>query len=357
MKILFISDLYPVKDDEKTTPKTLLNFVKEWQKSGHKVDVIKPNFILNSFLRRKPFYKTGQYGNVFNVNYFTPFWFDVKRKLRGFIFDYDIVVAHMPSGILFADKLGMPFVAGVHNSDLTVLTKFVYKFHFKNRLEKALDHAKNIACRSFVIKDKLIKLFPKYKAKTFVASSGIDKNIIEDFDENRFLHEGLRIFTCANFKKRKNIDLLIKACKGLEGVKLVVAGDGNLRKSLEKIDRNVEFTGYLSPKEVLAKMRESDVFVLPSVGETFGMVYLEAMSQGCITVCTKHDGVDGIIKDGENGFLVEPEISSIRDLILKIKNSDVNSLITIEKRAFETVKYYTSEQCAENYLQQIFKIL
>ena len=48
MKILFVTDLYPVKDNEKTTPKTLLNFVKSWQEMGVEVDVVKPNFILNS---------------------------------------------------------------------------------------------------------------------------------------------------------------------------------------------------------------------------------------------------------------------------------------------------------------------
>ena len=51
MNILFITDLYPVNENEKTTPKTLLNFVKEWENSMHNIDVIKPNFILNSFLR------------------------------------------------------------------------------------------------------------------------------------------------------------------------------------------------------------------------------------------------------------------------------------------------------------------
>lgn len=73
------------------------------EKEGVEVSVIKPNFILNSFLRRKPFYKTGRYGDVFNVNYWTPFWFNVKDKLPQKL-DYDIVVAHMPSGILIWRK-------------------------------------------------------------------------------------------------------------------------------------------------------------------------------------------------------------------------------------------------------------
>lgn len=85
MKILFITDLYPVNTDETTTPVTLHNFVFEWIKQGHNVDVIRPNFILNSFLRGKPFYKTGFYNyegvRIFNVNYFTPFLFDIVQKL------------------------------------------------------------------------------------------------------------------------------------------------------------------------------------------------------------------------------------------------------------------------------------
>ena len=170
MNILFITDLYPVSENEKTTPRTLLDFAQEWEKQGHNINVIKPNFILNSFLRGKPFYKNGQYGKVFNVNYWTPFWFNIKSKIPDFLSSCppsSLIVAHMPSGILFADKLGIPFVAGVHNSDLEVLTNPLYKFHFKRRLEKALHNAKAIACRSFVIKDKLLKLYPEFENKTF----------------------------------------------------------------------------------------------------------------------------------------------------------------------------------------------
>ena len=50
---------------------------------------------------------------------------------------------------------------------------------------------------------------------------------------------------------------------------------------------------------------QSDVFVLPSVNETFGMVYLEAMSQGCIPIGTSGEGIDGIIENGKNGYLCD----------------------------------------------------
>ena len=104
-------------------------------------------------------------------------------------------------------------------------------------------------------------------------------------------------------------------------------------------------------------MRESDIFILPSVNETFGMVYLEAMAQGCITICTKDDGIAGIIKDGENGFLTLPISSEIRKLLLNIKNMDDDSLKTLRYNSFQTIREYTSDKCAREYLQQIFKIL
>ena len=385
MNILFITDLYPVKSDEKTTPRTLLAFVEEWKKMGHNVDILKPNFILNSFLRGKPFYKSDQYEDVFNVNYWTPFLGNVKSKLPN-LPKYDIVVAHMPSGILFADKLGLPFVAGIHNSDIEVLTNPLYKIHFKPRLEKALKNAKAIACRSFVLQDKLLKLYPEFEEKTFVAPSGIDKKTAmfldakqnekhsADTNFSRFTshvslssdmnhsllpthHSPIKVLTCAHFKKRKNIDKVIKACKGLECFELTVIGDGKERKKLEKIDKNVIFTGRLPHDEVLAKMRNSDIFVLPSVGETFGMVYLEAMASGCITVCTKGDGIDGIIKDRENGFLTEPNSESVKETLLNIKNLTKEELNSLYTNSFNTIQHYTSTLCAERYLQQILKIM
>ena len=359
MNILFITDLYPVSENEKTTPRTLFDFVQEWEKQGHNVNVIKPNFILNSFLRGKPFYKTGQYGKVFNVNYWTPFWFNIKSKIPAILTsclqDF-LVIAHMPSGILFADKLGVPFVAGVHNSDLEVLTNPLYKFHFKKRLEKALHNAKAIACRSFVIKNKLLKLYPEFENKTFTALSGVKKEIIKK-DFHHLNKEKIKVLTCANFKKRKNIDKVIEACKGLENFELTVIGDGKGRKNLEKIDKSVKFTGHLPHDEVLAKMHDSDIFILPSIGETFGMVYLEAMSQGCITICTKDDGISGIIKDSENGFLTLPISNEIRKILLNIKNMDDDSLNTLHYNSLHTIEEYTSDKCADEYLQQMFKIL
>lgn len=365
MKILFITDLYPLKIGEKKTPLTLHNFVSNWVEQGHSVKVIKPNWIFNNFLRNKPFYPTGFYEydgvKIFNVNYFTPFLFNISDKIPCEILSdsFDIVIAHMPSGIIFANKLakitGAKLVCAVHCSDIEVLTNPIYNFYFKSQLLDAYKNATKIACRSFVLQNKFSKLLPEFAQKTFVAPSGISVFYFSHFDYGASLssHSSrLRVLTCANLIKRKNVDKLILAINDSEDFKLEIIGDGKELKHLQKISaQNIKFSGRLPNEQVLDKMRQADIFVLPSVNETFGMVYLEAMACGCITVCTKDDGVAGVIEDSVNGFLTEPTLEGIKETLLRIKEFAHKDEIV--EKAFETLKNYTQEACAKNYLNNI----
>lgn len=359
MKILFITDLYPIKSSEINTPLTLHNFVFEWIKQGHNVDVIKPNFILNSFLRKKPFYKDGFYEydgvKIFNVSYSTPFLFDITKKLPESIdvSDYDVIISHMPSGIIFANKLAKmfdkPLVCGVHVSDIEVLTKPLYRFYFKKQLQEAYKNAKKIACRSFVLQKKFNAFLPELADKTFIAPSGIDITIINQ--QKSEFHSPIKVLTCANLIKRKNVDKVILAVKDLKEFELTIIGDGKEFDNLNKISKEVNFAGHLPSEKVLEQMQSADIFVLPSVNETFGMVYLEAMASGCITVCTKNDGIDGIIKDGKNGFLCEPNPESIKEVLLKIKNHE--NINKIRENSLFTINEYTQQTCAKKYLENI----
>lgn len=364
MKILFITDLYPIKSEEITTPVTLHNFVFEWIKQGHNVDVIKPNFIFNSFLRGKRFYFSGFYKykdvRIFNVNYFTPFCFDILKKMPKELdlADYDIVIAHMPSGIIFANKLlkyvniHKPLVCGVHASDLEILTNPIYKFYFRSELIDAYKNASKIACRSFALQKKFNELMPELATKTFVANSGIPNDMEIVSPDTFTFHSSLKVITCANLIKRKNIDKLILAINNLEDFELTVIGDGQESKHLKKISsKNTKFLGRLAHEKVLKEMRNADIFILPSINETFGMAYIEAMASGCITVCTRNDGIDGIIEDCKNGFLCEPTVESIREILLKIKNFE--GIEKIIENSINTVKKYTQETCAKNYLDNL----
>lgn len=363
MKILFITDLYPIKTGEKNSVLTLHNFVFEWIKQGHKVDVIKPNFIFNSFLRGKKHYSKGFYDydgvKIFNVNYFTPFLFDLTKKIpKEFDFEnYDAIVAHMPSGIIFANKLikslknknicPPKLVCGVHCSDIEVLTNPIYRFYFKTQMFEAYKKADKIACRSFVLQKKFVEILPGLEEKTFVAASGVYIQI----EPSTIDHSPSTILTCANLIKRKNIDKLILAIKDSD-FKLTVIGDGKEFKNLKEISpKNIKFLGRLPHEKVLEEMRNSDIFILPSVNETFGMVYMEAMASGCITVCSKNDAIDGIIKDSQNGFLTEPSVEGIKETLNRIKNFE--NIEEVIKNSLLTINNYTSVNCALHYIQNI----
>ena len=94
-------------------------------------------------------------------------------------------------------------------------------------------------------------------------------------------------------------------------------------------------------------MREVDIFILPSKNETFGMVYLEAMASGCITVCSKGDGVDGIIKDSINGFLCD-DVEQVFERIMKFEDKN-----WILENSYNTIRNYTDLIVANHYLKNI----
>ena len=80
------------------------------------------------------------------------------------------------------------------------------------------------------------------------------------------------------------------------------------------------------------------------------------MLQGCIVIASKFGGVDGIIKDGENGFLCEEgdEEKLIR-VFNRIKSMTIEEKRTISRNAVETAKIFTEKTVAERYLCQICK--
>jgi len=95
------------------------------------------------------------------------------------------------------------------------------------------------------------------------------------------------------------------------GLHLTIVGQGPLQESLETlaaelgVEDRVEFTGAIPNAEVFARMCQNRFFVMVSKPEGFGIVYLEAMAAGCLTVGTAGEGIADILRNGENGFLAE----------------------------------------------------
>lgn len=90
-----------------------------------------------------------------------------------------------------------------------------------------------------------------------------------------------------------------------------IIGEGPKKNTILEMCRNngiedsVFIHGNMSNDRVLGFMEESEYFIMPSYPEGFGIVYLEAMSKGCITIGTIGEGIEDLIDNGSNGFLVE----------------------------------------------------
>ncbi len=94
--------------------------------------------------------------------------------------------------------------------------------------------------------------------------------------------------------------------------RLTIVGDGDGRAELEAIARSysyaqqIEFTGRVSDSDLSLLYQRSQVFAMPSMGEGFGLVYLEAMAQGLPCLCSNVDAAREVVVHGETGFAVDP---------------------------------------------------
>jgi glycosyltransferase involved in cell wall biosynthesis len=115
-------------------------------------------------------------------------------------------------------------------------------------------------------------------------------------------------------ERYKGADTLISAVpllvKAVPETHLVLVGDGNDRARLEQlardlgISKHVHFLCGLTPEQLFASYANCDVFALPSKGEGFGLVFLEAMAHGKPVIGGAHGGIPDIVEDGVTGFLV-----------------------------------------------------
>ncbi len=122
-----------------------------------------------------------------------------------------------------------------------------------------------------------------------------------------------RIITVANFAPFKGHRVLIEAMRQLAStcdLQCLLVGEGPERRRLEAktraagLSNRIRFLGWR--QDVPALLRTSDLFVLPSLWEPFGIAMLEAMSLNIPVVACSAGGIPEIITHGENGFLTPP---------------------------------------------------
>ncbi len=412
MNILFISTLYPDSDEPESWDVTpaLHNFVKVWNlEDDVNVIVVRPVFVYLSELFgnrvnrvnykkncKKRIFKLDNVSifryPVFKVPRIAYFYFPLYRAIHSYLktagFKPDIVVAHYDKSLIigsqYAGKRKIPYVAGLHiTPDLMIENPG----EFNKRCGKILEKATAIACRSRYISDKIRRWFPGFETKGFIASSGIDGNIIqpESFGpdklkewksagkkttkENEKTKKTIRFVTVSSLIKRKKIDTILTALAALNetlrvhGIdwQYIVIGDGKERKPLENLTEtlgfreHVVFKGQLNRVDVIEELKRAHFFILVSYLETFGLVYLEAMACGTIVIGSKGEGIDGILIDEKNGFLTPAGDADflknkLEKIILTYSFQQLKALLHL---AHQTINQYTEQKTAENYLRKL----
>jgi len=144
----------------------------------------------------------------------------------------------------------------------------------------------------------------------------------------------------------KNPDILVEACKELKNrnvpVRLFVAGDGEMLSGLKELSRRLEVDDYIhwlgnvaDPKSLL---QASDLFLLASTGEAFGLVLAEAMACGVPVVGTLSGSLPEVVEDGKTGLLVPPrDAKSLANAIERV-SIDEHQRREMANRALERAR-------------------
>ena len=145
---------------------------------------------------------------------------------------------------------------------------------------------------------------------------------------------------------------------------LTYIGEGALEKRIRnqaqknKIGSRLYLLGQVDREHVQHELASTDIFVMVSRHETFGMVYLEAMAHGCITIASKNEGFDGIIVDGVNGFLCEAGNSNeLRRIIEFINEMDADKKQSIRQAAISTAQAMTEHKMAVAYINDVCNLI
>ena len=165
----------------------------------------------------------------------------------------------------------------------------------------------------------------------------------------------------------KGLDVLLKALRGLEGLELLVAGDGPCRRDLEtmaqKLDVTAKFLGRVSGATRNELFVCSDAVVVPSRvlqdGRTEGMpvVCLEAMAAGRPVIAARAGGLAELIDDGENGLLFEPDDDRMLANKLKLVLNDPALRAKISANALRTAAAFSWSQTGPRFCAIINSIL
>jgi glycosyltransferase involved in cell wall biosynthesis len=399
MKLLVLTSEYTNPITTYSTP-VVHYFAKEWLKQGCEIRVIYfvsafPSFFywfyifFPKFVKR--IYKTDyipkakikfgfeyefegvkvKYQPIFKIfPHFRYFDHTIKKQAKIIYddnlqkqFQPDIIISHFFNPQLHLIDELKKFYPNVKTSLVLHENPNVISDLFGSNSKKLLSNLDYIGFRFEEMRNIFHGLFGK-EYNTFICPSGIPENyILSATPKAKFTAEKISICFVGMLIPLKNIDILLEAVNLAfpdRNFILEIVGEGMLKeKILKKITELqlqdcVVVHGKLSRDEVQNKLTATDVFVMVSEPEAFGLVYVEAMSKGCITIGTAGQGIDGVIKHGDNGFLCEARnVEALKEILLVINGMTYEEKMSFSTKAIETASSLSESKVALDYLNKI----
>jgi len=398
MKILMLTTIYPSPDVNLLNSTNVCHyFAKEWVKEGHEVKVIFNYPIYTPVLHKiaKIFEKKiASIGSAYvTTQRITE---DERYNMDGVIIDRFPLYKFLPRIKVRKKNIDKQIDKIVKSNEKDAFVPNVITAHFYYPHIEIVSRLKQLyqAKSCVVVHKQGLKLEKYYKKNylqllssvdvwgyrsaplkvefetrygeqknSFMCYSGIPENYIEKELSNKIFNQTIEKFVyVGSLISRKSPDSLIHALNKVyssDNFTLQFIGTGIMKDSLEQIskkynNKNVIFEGQKERAEVQNILKDSECFIMISKDETFGLVYLEAMSKGCITIASKKEGMDGIIENGVNGFLCEAGNSNeLAELMRHINTLSIEQKQLISKNAKNTAFNLTDKKVALLYLDNL----
>lgn len=318
MKVCIVTETYP--PEVNGVARTLHRIGLELERQEHHVQIVRP--------RQSSEAQNARYANEFIVRGLPlpgydglRFGLPCRRKLSLLWAEDapDIIYAATEgplgqSAIRAADDLGIPIVSGFH-------TNFhEYMKHYKlpllaNLVQGFLRKTHNKTRRTFApSKDVIDRLEAMGIEGTRLLGRGVDTDFFHPDKRDAALRQrwgvpadGLVAIFVSRLAAEKNMPLAVRAFEQIKtrspDAACVFVGDGPERAKLEKTHPDFIFAGMQQGDALARHYASADLFVFPSVTETFGNVVTEALASGLVSVAYDYAAPRRYLRDGENGFL------------------------------------------------------
>lgn len=399
MKILILTSEYPNPNSTFDTP-VVHYYAKEWTNQGHDVRVVHFRSVFPHFFYFFANFFKNALKKVFKTD-FVP----LKRLNKRVEFIHEGVnVVSQPifkifphfkffkstirkqSAIIFRDNLAQKFepdiiICHFFNPQLPLITdlkryypnvrtslvlhenpEVVFKL-FKSDTRKLFANIDFVGFRYEEMRNIFFSLNGE-RNNTFICPSGIPESyVLSEIPKNKFKQKKISFCFVGMLIPLKNVDIIIEALYLAfpeRDFTFEILGEGMLADKISKkisqleLEDCITMIGKLPRNDVQEKMIETDVFVMVSKPEAFGLVYVEAMSKGCLTIGTIGQGIDGVIRNNENGFLCEArDVESLKNLFMQIKQMSYEEKVKIAEEAIMVSSQLTDRKVASEYLDKI----